>query len=91
MIFLVILFNCSYSDHTKNLLVECAASHLKHNKFTASYGARLTSSSGRILLQSVPGLSLTLSNFQDYCLSIIFLIRRRYIIFLQALNFTVRD
>lgn len=45
-------------DHTKNLLVECAASHLKHNKFTASYGARLTSSSGRILLQSVPGTEL---------------------------------
>ncbi|KAL6350849.1 hypothetical protein AAG906_031435 [Vitis piasezkii] len=45
-------------DHTKNLLVECAASHLKHKKFTVSYGARLTSSSGRILLQSVPGTEL---------------------------------
>lgn len=45
-------------EHTKNVLVECAASHLKHKKFTASYGARLTSSSGRILLQSVPGTEL---------------------------------
>ncbi|XP_059656435.1 uncharacterized protein LOC132303264 isoform X2 [Cornus florida] len=45
-------------EHTKNLLVECAASHLKHKKFTASYGARLTSSSGRILLQSIPGTEL---------------------------------
>lgn len=62
-IFLVIFFNCSYSEHTKNLLVECAASHLKHKKFTTSFGARLTSSSGRILLQSVPGWSLTISSF----------------------------
>ncbi|KAG6708019.1 peroxisomal ATPase pex6-like [Carya illinoinensis] len=45
-------------EHTKNILVECAASHLKHKKFTASYGARLTTSSGRILLQSVPGTEL---------------------------------
>lgn len=45
-------------EHTKNLLVECAASHLKHKKFTVSYGARLTSSSGRILLQSSPGTEL---------------------------------
>ncbi|KAJ7954529.1 ATPase family AAA domain-containing protein 1 [Quillaja saponaria] len=46
------------NKHTKNLLVECVASHLKHKKFTASYGARLTSSSGRILLQGVPGTEL---------------------------------
>ncbi|XP_050275881.1 uncharacterized protein LOC126717928 isoform X1 [Quercus robur] len=45
-------------EHTKNLLVECAASHLKHKKFTTSFGARLTSSSGRVLLQSVPGTEL---------------------------------
>ncbi|KAF3950861.1 hypothetical protein CMV_023437 [Castanea mollissima] len=45
-------------EHTKNLLVECAASHLKHKKFTTSFGARLMSSSGRILLQSVPGTEL---------------------------------
>ncbi|KAK9274576.1 hypothetical protein L1049_021825 [Liquidambar formosana] len=45
-------------EHTKNLLVDCAASHLKHKKFTASYGSRLMSSSGRILLQSVPGTEL---------------------------------
>lgn len=53
---LFIFFN---SDHSKNLLIECTASHLKHKKVTATYGARLTSSSGRILLQSVPGGSLT--------------------------------
>lgn len=45
-------------EHTKNLLVECAASHLKHKKFATSYGARLSSSSGRILLQTVPGMEL---------------------------------
>ncbi|KAK4437222.1 Spastin [Sesamum alatum] len=45
-------------DHTKKLLVECAASHLKHKKFTTDYGGRLTSSSGRILLQSIPGTEL---------------------------------
>ncbi|KAI3454493.1 hypothetical protein Pfo_011156 [Paulownia fortunei] len=44
-------------EHTKNLLVECTASHLKHKKFTTDYGARLTSSSGRILLQSIPAIS----------------------------------
>ncbi|KAJ6929576.1 hypothetical protein NC652_013454 [Populus alba x Populus x berolinensis] len=48
----------SSSEHTKNTLVECVASHLKHKKCTTSYGARLTSSSGRILLQSVPGTEL---------------------------------
>ncbi|KAJ6919032.1 hypothetical protein NC651_013098 [Populus alba x Populus x berolinensis] len=46
------------NEHTKNTLVECVASHLKHKKCTTSYGARLTSSSGRILLQSVPGTEL---------------------------------
>ncbi|XP_062112925.1 uncharacterized protein LOC133824073 isoform X2 [Humulus lupulus] len=45
-------------EHTKKLLVECAASHLKHKKVTSSYGARLASSSGRILLQSAPGTEL---------------------------------
>ncbi|KAJ4966134.1 hypothetical protein NE237_017983 [Protea cynaroides] len=45
-------------EHTKNLLVESAASHLKHKKFAASYGSRLNSSSGRILLQSIPGTEL---------------------------------
>lgn len=50
-------------EHTKNILVECAASHLKHKKFTASYGARLMSSSGRILLQSIPGTELYRERF----------------------------
>ncbi|KAL7098530.1 hypothetical protein ACP275_09G023200 [Erythranthe tilingii] len=45
-------------EHTKNLLLECTASHLKHNKFTTDYGGSLTSSSGRILLQSIPGTEL---------------------------------
>ncbi|KAF3449595.1 hypothetical protein FNV43_RR10324 [Rhamnella rubrinervis] len=44
-------------EHTKNLLVECTASHLRNKRFT-SFGARLTSSSGRILLQSAPGTEL---------------------------------
>ncbi|KAF8021727.1 hypothetical protein BT93_G2005 [Corymbia citriodora subsp. variegata] len=46
------------NEHTKNTLVECAASHMKHKKINSSYGARLNSSSGRILLQSVPGTEL---------------------------------
>ncbi|XP_038701334.1 uncharacterized protein LOC119998167 isoform X2 [Tripterygium wilfordii] len=46
------------NEHAKSLLVECTASHLKHKKFTTSYGARLASSSGRILLQSCPGSEL---------------------------------
>ncbi|KAG8378902.1 hypothetical protein BUALT_Bualt07G0032800 [Buddleja alternifolia] len=45
-------------EHTKSLLVECTASHLKHKKFTTDYGGRLTSASGRILLQSIPGTEL---------------------------------
>lgn len=45
-------------EHTKSLLVDCASSHLKHKKFTSAYGSRLPSSSGRILLQSVPGTEL---------------------------------
>ncbi|XP_044489590.1 uncharacterized protein LOC123213989 [Mangifera indica] len=45
-------------EYTKNLLVECVASHLKHKKFAASFGGRLSSSSGRILLRSVPGTEL---------------------------------
>lgn len=45
-------------EHTKNLLVECAASHLKHKKSTMDFGSRLSSSSGRILLQSIPGTEL---------------------------------
>ncbi|XP_038995940.1 uncharacterized protein LOC120120347 isoform X1 [Hibiscus syriacus] len=45
-------------ENTKNILVECVSSHLKHKELTASYGAQLPSSSGRILLQSVPGTEL---------------------------------
>ncbi|KAJ8546592.1 hypothetical protein K7X08_034102 [Anisodus acutangulus] len=45
-------------EHTKNVLVECVASHLKHKKVTEAYGGRLSSSSGRILLQSIPGTEL---------------------------------
>ncbi|KAI4366731.1 hypothetical protein MLD38_022571 [Melastoma candidum] len=46
------------NESTKKILVECAASHLRQKKFATSYGARLSSSSGRILLQSVPGTEL---------------------------------
>ncbi|KAL8153777.1 hypothetical protein V2J09_011537, partial [Rumex salicifolius] len=45
-------------EHTKNLLEECASSHLKHKKLTAAFGSRLSSSTGRILLQSSPGTEL---------------------------------
>ncbi|MFS7944269.1 putative AAA+ ATPase domain, ATPase, AAA-type, core, AAA ATPase, AAA+ lid domain-containing protein [Helianthus anomalus] len=50
-------------ENSKNLLVECAASHLKNKKFTTTYGSRLDSSSGRILLQSVPGTELYRERF----------------------------
>ncbi|KAJ9549341.1 hypothetical protein OSB04_021884 [Centaurea solstitialis] len=50
-------------EHSKNLLVECAASHLRHKKFTTTYGSRLDSSSGKILLQSVPGTELYRERF----------------------------
>ncbi|KAI3978444.1 hypothetical protein MKX01_015619 [Papaver californicum] len=46
------------NENSKNLLLECAASHLKHKDVTASYGNRLASSSGRIRLQSAPGSEL---------------------------------
>ncbi|KAJ6843519.1 uncharacterized protein M6B38_295505 [Iris pallida] len=45
-------------ENTKSLLVECAASHLKNGRYTTRYGNRLSSSSGRILLQSLPGTEL---------------------------------
>ncbi|KAL8208163.1 hypothetical protein R6Q57_007575 [Mikania cordata] len=50
-------------EHSKNLLMECVASHLKNKKFTTAYGSRLDSSSGRILLQSVPGTELYRERF----------------------------
>ncbi|CAK8576826.1 unnamed protein product [Lathyrus sativus] len=48
------------NERTKNLLTECAASRLRHNKLASSFGTRLASSSGRILLQSIPGTELYL-------------------------------
>lgn len=45
-------------EHTKNVLMECVASHLTHKKVTVAYGGRLSSSSGRIMLQSIPGTEL---------------------------------
>lgn len=50
-------------EHSKNLLLECVSSHLKNKKFTTTYGSRLDSSSGRILLQSVPGTELYRERF----------------------------
>uniref|UniRef100_A0A1J3FSZ8 ATPase family AAA domain-containing protein 1 n=3 Tax=Noccaea caerulescens TaxID=107243 RepID=A0A1J3FSZ8_NOCCA len=45
-------------EHTKDTLVECVSSHIKQRNVASTYGARLDSSSGRILLQSVPGTEL---------------------------------
>ncbi|XP_020866694.1 uncharacterized protein LOC9327621 isoform X2 [Arabidopsis lyrata subsp. lyrata] len=45
-------------EHTKDTLVECVSSHIKQKSMISKYGARLDSSSGRILLQSVPGTEL---------------------------------
>ncbi|XP_071704962.1 uncharacterized protein [Rutidosis leptorrhynchoides] len=46
------------NENSKNLLVDCVASHLKHKKFTTKYGWHLDSSSERILLRSVSGTEL---------------------------------
>lgn len=45
-----------HSDHTKNILVECVTSHIRQKDAASVYGSRLDSSSGRILLQGLPGL-----------------------------------
>ncbi|ESQ47918.1 hypothetical protein EUTSA_v10019988mg [Eutrema salsugineum] len=45
-------------DHTKNILVECVTSHIRQKNAASIYGARLDSSSGRILLQGAPGTEL---------------------------------
>ncbi|KAL1192602.1 Katanin p60 ATPase-containing subunit A1 [Cardamine amara subsp. amara] len=50
-------------EHTKDTLVECVTSHVKQKNVTSMYGARLDSSSGRILLQSVPGSELYRERF----------------------------
>ncbi|GLJ50452.1 hypothetical protein SUGI_1074980 [Cryptomeria japonica] len=44
--------------HTKDILLECATAHLKCHKFASIYGKNLSSSSCRILLQSMPGTEL---------------------------------
>ncbi|XP_078444888.1 uncharacterized protein LOC144714020 isoform X2 [Wolffia australiana] len=46
------------NEDTKQILMECVSSHLKKNKLASAYGARLASSSGRILLQSAAGTEL---------------------------------
>lgn len=45
-------------DHTKNILVECVTSHIRQKDAASVYGSRLDSSSGRILLQGLPGTEL---------------------------------
>ncbi|KAL0719142.1 hypothetical protein Bca4012_068466 [Brassica carinata] len=45
-------------DHTKNILVECVTSHIRQKDAASVYGSRLDSSSGRILLQGLPGTDL---------------------------------
>ncbi|XP_071704963.1 uncharacterized protein [Rutidosis leptorrhynchoides] len=50
-------------EHSKDLLVECAASHLKHKKCATTYGPRLDYSSGRILLRSKPGTEIYRERF----------------------------
>ncbi|KAL6549438.1 hypothetical protein OROHE_008555 [Orobanche hederae] len=51
-------FTMFLSERDKNLLMECMASRLKHKKRARDYGGRLASSSGRILLQCIPGAEL---------------------------------
>ncbi|XP_062233250.1 uncharacterized protein LOC133930593 isoform X2 [Phragmites australis] len=44
--------------NARQLLSECVASHLRHKDVVLEYGSGLQSSSGRILLQSLPGTEL---------------------------------
>ncbi|EYU17670.1 hypothetical protein MIMGU_mgv1a0257532mg, partial [Erythranthe guttata] len=46
------------NEHDCSRLLECMASHLKHDKLTRDHGGRLTTSSWRILLKSLPGTGL---------------------------------
>ncbi|KAL3618039.1 hypothetical protein CASFOL_038360 [Castilleja foliolosa] len=47
------------SEHDKNNLKECVAARLKYENFNRdAHGGRLASSSGRILLQTIPGAQL---------------------------------
>ncbi|KAL7153472.1 hypothetical protein ABFS83_04G170800 [Erythranthe nasuta] len=46
------------NEHDCSRLLECMASHLKHDKLTRNHGGRLTTSSWRILLKSLPGTGL---------------------------------
>jgi len=46
---------CLVSQNARQLLSECVASHLRHKDVALEYGSGLQSSSGRILLQSLPG------------------------------------
>ncbi|KAL7115264.1 hypothetical protein ACP275_04G173600 [Erythranthe tilingii] len=46
------------NEHNCSRLLECMASHLKHDKLTRDHGGRLTTSSWRILLKSLPGTGL---------------------------------
>ena len=46
------------SQNARQLLSECVASHLRHKDVALEYGSELQSSSGRILLQSLPGTDL---------------------------------
>ncbi|KAF8723527.1 hypothetical protein HU200_021475 [Digitaria exilis] len=50
-------------QHVKQLLSECVASHLRHKDVALEYGSGLQSSSGRILLQSLPGTELYRERF----------------------------
>lgn len=52
------MFPYFLEGHLKDTLKECAMAHLKRHKFAAHYGSRLSSSSCRILLQSIPGTEL---------------------------------
>jgi len=52
------MFPYFLEEHVKDTLMECAMAHLKRHEFAAHYGSRLSSSSCRILLQSMPGTEL---------------------------------
>ncbi|KAG2610671.1 uncharacterized protein LOC120703099 isoform X2 [Panicum virgatum] len=50
-------------QNARQLLSECVASHLRHKDVALEYGSGLQSSSGRILLQSLPGTQLYRERF----------------------------
>ena len=79
---------CPVSQNARQLLSECVASHLRHKDVALEYGSGLQSSSGRILLQSLPGAGREWS----LCFHLLIWMLRFFLVaIMQGLNSTARD